>query len=67
VSREALELVVGMALLNRRFRFHLLRYPEKALSGFHLDRQEREMILRIHEETLDDFVAELWTAIINEG
>jgi hypothetical protein len=67
VSREALELVVGMALVNRRFRLHLLRSPEKALSGFDLDRQEREMILRIHEEILEDFVEELWIAIMKEG
>jgi len=67
VSREALELLVGMALVNRRFRFHLLRYPEKVISGFDLDAEEREMILRIHEEILEDFTEELWTAIINEG
>jgi len=67
VSREALELMVGMALVNRRFRFHLLRHPEETLSGFDLEPQERDMILRIHEEILEDCIAELWTAIMNEG
>ncbi len=66
MSREALELVVGMALVNPRFRFHLLRYPIQTLSGFDLTPQEREMIVRIHEEILEDFIAELWTAIMNE-
>ena len=67
MSREALELVVGMALVNRRFRFHLLRYPEKVISGFDLEPEEREMILRIHEEILEDFAEELWIAIMKEG
>jgi len=67
MSREALELLVGMALVNRRFRFHLLRHPEDTLSGFDLDPREREMILGIHEETLEDFIEELWIAIMKEG
>lgn len=67
MSREALELLVGMALVNRRFRVYLLRHPEETLSGFDLDSQEREMILGIHEEILEDFIAELWTAIMKEG
>ena len=67
VSREALELVVGMALVNRPFRFHLLHYREETLSGFDLDSREREMILRIHEEILEDFTEELWIAIMKEG
>ena len=56
-----------MALVNPRFRFHLLRHPEQTLSGFDLDPHEREMILRIHEEILEDFVEELWKAIVKEG
>lgn len=67
MSREALELLVGIALVNRRFRFHLLRHPEETLSGFDLEPQEREMGLRIHEEILEDFIEELWTAIMKEG
>ena len=67
MSREALELLVGMALVNRRFRAHLLRYPEETLSGFDLEPEEREMVLRIHEEILEDFIEELWTAIMKEG
>jgi len=67
MSREALELLVGMALVNRRFRFQLLWYPEDTLSGFDLDPKEREMILRIHEETLEDFIAELSTGMVKEG
>ena len=66
MSREALELLVGIALVNRRFRFRLLRRPDETLPGFDLNPQEREMILRIHEETLEDFIAELWTAIMKE-
>jgi len=67
VSREAVELLVGMALVNRRFRSHLLWYPEEILLGFDLEPQEREMILRIHEEILEDFAEELWAAIVKEG
>lgn len=67
MSREALELLVGMALVNRHFRFQLLRYPEETLSGFDLGSQEREMILRINEETLEDFIAGLWKAMMKEG
>lgn len=67
MSREALELLVGLALVNRRFRAHLLRHPEETLSGFDLDPQEREMILRIHQETLEDFTEELRIAIMKEG
>ena len=66
MSREDLELLVGMALVNRHFRAHLLRYPEETLSGFDLDPQEREMIVRIHEEILEDFSEELWTAIMKQ-
>jgi len=66
VSREALELLVGMALVNPRFRFHLLRHPEETLSGFDLEPREREMILRIHEEILEDFIAELWAAVMKK-
>lgn len=67
MSREALELLLGMALVNRRFRVYLLRHLEETLSGFDLEPQERDLILRIHEETLEDFIAELWTAIAKEG
>lgn len=67
MSREALELLLGIALVNCRFRFHLLRYPEETISAFDLGPHEREIILRIHEENLEDFVEELWTAIMKEG
>jgi hypothetical protein len=66
VSREALGLLVGLALVNRRFRAHLLRHPEETLSGFDLKPEEREMILRIHEEILEDFIVELWAAVMKE-
>lgn len=67
MSREALELLVGMALVNRHFQAHLLRHPEETLSGFDLDPQEHEMVLTIHEEILEDFIEELWTAIVKAG
>lgn len=66
MSRETLELLVGMALVNPRFRFHLLRYPGETLSGFDLKPGEREMILRIHEEILEDFIAELCAAVMKK-
>lgn len=66
MSREGLELLVGMALVNCRFRVHLLRHPDETLSGFDLTPQEREMVLGIHEEIVEDFIAELWSAIVKK-
>lgn len=53
MSKEALELALGKALLEPDFRLALLADPDQALAGFQLTKSENASIRRIDSETLD--------------
>jgi len=53
MSQEAVEAVIGKALLNAKFRTALLANPDQALAVFDLSRAEITKLKRLDVETLD--------------
>jgi hypothetical protein len=53
MSQEAVEAVIGKALLNAKFRTALLANPDQALAVFDLSRAEIAKLKRLDVETLD--------------
>jgi hypothetical protein len=53
MSKEAVELAIGKALLNAGFRELLFAQPEQALSGFNLTAVEKNSLKRVDSETLE--------------
>ncbi len=53
MAKEAVERVIGKALLNAEFRELLFAKPEEALSGFDLTAAEKKRILWVDSETLE--------------
>ena len=60
MSRLHLNAIVTRALLDERFRLALLNGQRRArLAAFDLTRQEREAVLRIQTQDLDEFIRQL--------
>jgi hypothetical protein len=53
VSREALEAVIGRALLDCEYRYALFADPEGALAGYDLTAAERAALRSVDAENLD--------------
>ncbi|MBN1146601.1 MAG: Franean1_4349 family RiPP [Anaerolineales bacterium] len=53
MSKEAVETVIGKALLDEGFREALLADPGQALAGFDLTKVEIDGLKRLDGETLD--------------
>ncbi|MEW5870607.1 MAG: Os1348 family NHLP clan protein [Chloroflexota bacterium] len=53
MSKEAVESVLGKALLEEAFRLALLAEPDQALAGFELTKAEKADLKRLDGETLD--------------
>ena len=49
MSREALHELVDKAIGDKRFRQRLVANPDKALSGFDLDPEERAAVYRLRD------------------
>jgi hypothetical protein len=58
MTKEAIELAFGKALLEEEFRNLLFAKPEEALSGFSLSSAEKSRLLRVDSETLE-FLAQI--------
>lgn len=59
MAKEALELVIGKALLEASFRAALLADPDQALAGFELTKAEKAALKHLDGETLDALAASL--------
>jgi len=53
MSNEAVEAVIGKAILDAEFRKALFADPEKALAGFDLSETEKAQLKGLDSETLD--------------
>ena len=53
MTKEAVETVIGKALLDAEFRSALFAFPEDALAGFRLSTAEKNMLKHVDSETLD--------------
>jgi len=53
MSKEAVQLVIGKAVLDADFRRCLFADPEQALSGFKLTAAEKRRLLKVDSETLE--------------
>jgi hypothetical protein len=49
MSRQALHELVDMAIGDKRFRRRLVANPDKVLSGFDLDPEERAAVYRLRD------------------
>jgi hypothetical protein len=53
MSKEAVESILGKAILDAEFRKMLFAEPEKALAGFDLTETEKAQLKGLDSETLD--------------
>ena len=53
MSKEAVESVIGKAILDAEFRKALFADPEKALAGYDLTETEKAQLKGLPSETLD--------------
>jgi hypothetical protein len=53
MSKEAVESILGKAILDAEFRKALIVEPEKALAGFDLTETEKAQLKGLESETLD--------------
>ncbi len=53
MSKEAIESIIGKAILDAEFRKVLLEEPEKALAGYDLTETEKAQLKGLESETLD--------------
>ena len=53
MSRQALEAVIGRAILNEQFRLDLFEDPETALAKYELTEDEVAALKSVDAETLD--------------
>ena len=56
---EALQYVVGTAIVDARFREQLLSRSSPSLNGFGLSREEQEAICSVRSQTMEGFAREL--------
>ena len=59
MSKEALEAVIGKAVLDSEFREALFADPDKALEGFELVGEEVAALKSIDTETMESFAGSL--------
>lgn len=59
MSKEAVESVLGKALLEAEFRAALLANPDDALEGFDLTKVEKAALKRLDDETLESLAHSL--------
>jgi hypothetical protein len=53
MSKEAVQLVIGKAVLDADFRRCLFSAPEQTLRGFKLTAAEKRRLLKVDSETLE--------------
>ena len=53
MSKEAVESVIGKAVLDTEFRQALFADPEKAVAGYDLNETEKAQLQSLDSETLD--------------
>jgi len=63
MSKEAVEAVMGKALLDAEFRKALFADPEKALAGYDLSETEKAQLKGLDSETLDAMSSTLDTRV----
>jgi hypothetical protein len=63
MSKEAVESVLGKALLDTEFRYLLLANPDQALAGFNLTITEKARLKKIDCETLEVLAHTLETRV----
>jgi hypothetical protein len=53
MSKEAVQLIIGKAILDADFRRCLFAAPEQALSGYKLTAAEKKRLLKVDSEALE--------------
>jgi hypothetical protein len=59
MSRDAIEQIVGRAVVDRAFCNQLLEYPSRASEGYSLSEVERRLLDQIQAGTLTEFARKL--------
>ena len=63
MPQQALEAIIGRAMLDEDFRMALFADPDQALVGYRLTKKERMAIANVDAETLDIFSDRLQTLL----
>ncbi len=67
MSQQALEAIIGRAMLDTHFRELLFADPDQALAGYDLTREERAVLLSVDAETLDALAERLGMHMARKG
>jgi hypothetical protein len=59
MSKEAVQNLIGRAVMDEEFRKLLFSDPEKALEGYDLTPQEKKLLLSLDPEEVADFAGKL--------
>ncbi|HID87672.1 MAG TPA: hypothetical protein EYP55_09905 [Anaerolineae bacterium] len=65
MSHQALQAIIGMAIVDREFRQALLSSSEEAVAGFDLAPEEFQAVTAIKAETFEEFAGELHKWIVS--
>lgn len=67
MSYQALQTIVGTAIIDREFCRTLLSSSEKAVAGFDLTPEEVQAVTAIRAETFEEFAGELHEWIVRSN
>jgi len=67
MSREAIDKIIGEALVNERFRAVLLSSPGKVAGSFHLSPEERQLLSNVRAGSLEELASQLYNQIRERG
>ena len=59
MTEDHVSMIVGRAVTDSKFRELLLSNPEEALKDYELTEEEKEALLKIQKEDLEDFSGKL--------
>ena len=67
MSREAIDKMIGEAMVNKRFRAILLSNPGKVAGSFHLSPEELQLLSNIRTHSLEELASRLYNEIGKRG
>lgn len=67
MSQDAIDKIIGEALVNRRFRAVLLRNPAKVVDSFDLSPEERQLLSTLRAGSLQELASRLYEGINKRG
>jgi|GEM_PF-3500002 len=60
MTREAIDKMIGEALVNKRFRAMLLTSPVKVADSFHLSPEEQQLLSNLRADSLEELASQIY-------